>query len=237
MSEENPYLVNPRWLLAEQVAGQARRRYPADILAIGVYGPLAHGDDDETSDVNLVAVTYRPGMGPRPATRRLDGVLVDLAPVGADDYLAQARTLSASWPLVADRYVSTKPLHDPTGWLPALRDAHLGRLASARPAEFTSLARQAWCRGFAAHTRAVWLAQWYQIDAALLMLGAARLAAATVVGLFTRTYFRTDADAVIRTGLAGADMTELGTVLRDQATELAARGRPVDGTVADLFGD
>jgi hypothetical protein len=67
------------------------------------------------------------------------------------------------------------------------------------------------------------------------MLAEARLAAATVVGLLTRTYFRNGADAVRRTGVASADLTELGTILRDQATDLADRGRPVDGTISDLF--
>ena len=233
--EENPYLANPRWTVAERVADEARRRYPADVLAVGAQGALAHGDDADTSDVELVVITYRAGVGPRPVTRRLDGVLVDLAVVGADEYLRHARTLSTSWPLAADRYLHTKAIYDPTGWLPLLRDAHLGRLAEARPAEFTALAREAWCRGFSAHNRAIRLAQWYETDAALLLIGETRLAAATVVGLLTRTYFRTSAQAVIRTGLAGADMTELGSVLRDQAEELAARGRPVDGSLTDLF--
>ncbi|HEV7709131.1 MAG TPA: nucleotidyltransferase domain-containing protein, partial [Asanoa sp.] len=135
----------------------------------------------------------------------------------------------------ADRYVTTKPIHDPDGWLEKLRDVHLGRLAEARTAEFTTLAREAWCRGASAHARATRLAAWYETDTALVMLAEARLAAATVVGLLTRTYFRNGADAVRRTGVASADLTELGTILRDQATDLADRGRPVDGTISDLF--
>ncbi|MEV4622929.1 nucleotidyltransferase domain-containing protein, partial [Asanoa sp. NPDC049573] len=148
MSDEpNPYLANPRWVVAELVADAARRRYPADILAIGVHGSLAHGDDTDTSDVDLVVVTYKQGAGPRPVTRRVDGVLVDLGVVGADEYLRHARTLSTSWPLAADRYVTTKPIHDPDGWFEKLRDVHLGRLAEARTAEFTTLAREAWWGG------------------------------------------------------------------------------------------
>ncbi|MEE3920088.1 hypothetical protein V2I01_23165 [Micromonospora sp. BRA006-A] len=54
-------------------------------------------------------------------------------------------------------------------------------------------------------------------------------------GLFSRTYFRDPGDAVRRTGLAGADMTEVGAALTRQAEELAARGRPVDGTIDDLL--
>lgn len=235
VTEENPYLANPRWAVAEQVTDAARRRYPADVLAVGVHGSLAHGDDTDTSDVDLIVVTYRPASGPRPVTRRVDGVLVDLGVISADEYLQHARTLSTMWPLAADRYVTTKPLHDPTGWLPRLRDTHLGRLADAKGPEFTTLAREAWCRAASAHARATRLAHWYETDAALLMLGEARLCAATVVGLLSRTYFRNSADAVKRTGLAGADMIEVGCVLRDQADELAKRGRPVDGTVSDLF--
>jgi hypothetical protein len=228
-------MENPRWVVASQVADAARRRYPADILAIGVHGSMAHGDDAETSDVDLVVVTYRPDAGPRPVTRRVDGVLVDLGVVGAEEYLRHARTLSTSWPLAADRYVTTKPIHDPSGWLEKLRDTHLGRLAEARNAEFTALAREAWCRAASAHARATRLAGWYETDAALVMLAEARLSAASVVGLLSRTYFRNAADAVTRTGLAAAGLGELGDVLKAQAADLANRGKPVDGTVSDLF--
>ncbi|HEU5110774.1 MAG TPA: nucleotidyltransferase domain-containing protein [Micromonosporaceae bacterium] len=235
MAEPNPYLVNPRWNLAERVSEAALRRYPAEVLAVGVHGSLAHGDDTDASDVDLVVVTYRPRTGPRPVTRRVDGILVDLGVVGAEAYLEHARTLTTSWPLLADRYVTTRPLHDPTGWLRTLRDTHLGRLADAAATEFTTLAREAWGRAASAHKRAGRLAEFHATDAALLLIGEARLAAATVAGLLSRTYFRTSADAVQRTGMAGAGMTELGGVLRAQAEDLARRGRPVDATVADLL--
>lgn len=232
----DPYQDDPRWLVAERVAEALRRRFPADVLAVGAYGPLAHGDADrEAGEVGLLVATYRAGAGPAPAVRRIDGVLVELSVAAAEDHLSRARSISARWPLTADRYVTTRPLHDPTGWLRTLRDEHLGMLARARPAEFTSAARQAWYQGWAAHARALRLAEWYETDQALLMLGEARLAAATVSGLLSRTYFRDPGDAVQRTGLAGADMTEVGAVLTRQAEELAARGRPVDGTVDDLL--
>ncbi|MFF5214847.1 nucleotidyltransferase domain-containing protein [Micromonospora sp. NPDC000442] len=228
---------DPRWDVAERVAAAVRRRFPAEVLAVAVHGPLAHGDDDGGGDgeVGLLVVTYRPGTGPPAATRRVDGVLVDLTVVAAEERLRQARQLTSRWPLTADRYVTTRALHDPTGWLATLRDEHLGRLARARPAEFTSAARRAWYRGSAAHARAARLAEWYETDQALLMLGEARLGAATVSGLLSRTYFRDPGDAVRRTGLAGADMTEVGAVLARQSAELTARGRPVDGTIDDLL--
>lgn len=200
-----------------------------------MHGSLAHGDDAEGSDVDLVVVTYQAGTGPDTGARRIDGVIVNLGVVGADEYLGHARTLSVSWPLTADRYVTVKPLFDPDGWFDALRDEHLTRLTKAGNHEFATLAREAWCRGASAHAKATRLAEWYETDAALVALSEARVSVALVQGLLTRTYFRNSADAVRRTGFAGADMAELGAILASQAEELGRRGRPVDVEVTDLF--
>jgi predicted nucleotidyltransferase len=227
--------TSPRGQLAVRLRDVIERRWPAEVQATGVYGSLAHGDDREGSDVNLLVVTYRPGTGPRPALRKVDGTLVDLEVVTGEEGLRRARELTSRWPLYADRYVTTKPLHDPRGWFGKLRDTHLARLAETRPPEFSALARHNWALASAAHTRAVRLAEWYDTDAALVMIAEARLHAALVAGLLTRTYFRNAADAVKRTGVAGADMQELSAVLKEQAEELAARGRPVDGTLGSLF--
>ncbi|MDR7273383.1 nucleotidyltransferase domain-containing protein [Catenuloplanes atrovinosus] len=235
MGGANPYLVNPRWAVAERIGAAVRRRYPADVLSVGVHGGLAHGDDADSSGVEMIVVTYRAGGGPGGVSRRVDGVLVRMSAAGADDYLHEARTLSPRWPLMADRYVTTRPVHDPDGWLRRLRDVHLSRLARARPAEFTGLARQAWVSASMAHARAARLAEWYETDAALLQLGEVRLHAAMVTGLLSRTYFRDGADAVRKTGFAGLDMSDLGRVLRELATELGSRGRPVDATPETLF--
>src|SRR3954453_7620346 len=97
----DPHLDDPRWRVAERVSAAALRRFPADVLAIAVHGPLAHGDDDGggNGEGGMLVVTSRPGGGPPPATRRVDGVLVDLTVAAADDYLGQARVLSPLWPL------------------------------------------------------------------------------------------------------------------------------------------
>ncbi|GIM89481.1 nucleotidyltransferase domain-containing protein [Paractinoplanes toevensis] len=228
-------VTSPRGRLAVRLNDVIERRWPAEVQAVGVHGSLAHGDDREGSDVNLLVVTYRAGTGPKPALRRVDGTLVDLEVITGDEGLRRARELTSRWPLDADRYVTTRPLHDPRGWFGRLRDTHLARLAEARPPEFTTLARHNWALASAAHTRAVRLAEWYETDAALVMIAEARLHAALIVGLLTRTYFRNAADAVKRTGVAGADIQELGAVLKEHAEELAARGRPVDGDLTALF--
>jgi predicted nucleotidyltransferase len=221
--------------LAVRLSELIQRRWSADVQAIGVHGSLAHGDDQDGSDVNLLVVTYRAGGGPRAALRRVDGTLVDLEVVTGEEGLRRARRLTPRWPLDADRFVTTRALHDPRGWFAEQRDAHLARLAEARPPEFTGLARHNWEMASAAHGRAVRLAEWYETDAALVMIAESRLRAALVAGFLTRTYFRNAADAVKRTGVAGADIQELASVLKTQAEELTARGRPVDGELSALF--
>jgi predicted nucleotidyltransferase len=228
-------VANPRGHLAVRLRDVIQRRWSADVQAIGVHGSLAHGDDSDGSDINMVVVTYRPNAGPRPALRRVDGILVDLTLITAEEGLRRARELTPRWPLIADRYLTTLALYDPRGWFAAQRDAHLAKLAETRPAEFTGLARSNWAIASAAHARAVRLAEWYETDAALVLIAEARLHAAMVAGLLSRTYFRNRADAVKRTGLAGTDMQELGAVLKSQAEELTARGKPVDGPLSALF--
>jgi len=233
----NPSTDDARWALAEEVTSALRDRWPSEISAVGVYGSLAHGDDDHADEVDLVVLTQRPGTGPRPGTRRVRGTVVDIGVAAADDYLGSAQTLSMSWPLAADRYLTTRPLYHPHGWHPRLRNAHLARLAEAGPTEFAALAREAWCQAETAYEKALRLAEWHDTTGALLTFAAARLDTALVEGLLTRTYFRDGLDAVRRTGLGDADLTEVGERLRGQAHELARRGYPVDGTVADLLRD
>ena len=227
---------NPRWAVAHRVTEALRDRYVGQLQAIGVHGAVAHGDDTDVSDVELVVVTRRTGEGPAPVTRRIDGVIVDLAVIGADEYLRHARTLTTSWPLIADQYLTTRGLHDPDAWLPRLRDAHLTRLAHADGQLFAALAREAWCRATISHGRARRMAEWYETDAAMVVLAEARIAVAVVEGLLTRTYFRNPADAVRRAAVASAHIHELGERLSAQSAELARRGRPVDGEIADLLG-
>jgi hypothetical protein len=227
---------NPRWTVALLVADAVRDRWGMDLQAVGVRGSLAHGDDTESSDVDIVAVMRRPSSGPAPGTRRVAGVIVDLGVIVAEEFLRHARALTTSWPLAADQYITTRPLHDPDGWLPLLRDAHLARLARTEGHVFASLAREAWCRAAGAQAKARRLAEWFQTEAAMQVLAETRLGVALVEGLLTRTYFRNAADAVTKTGVASAHIYELGERLAGQAEELCRRGRPVDGDIDDLLG-
>lgn len=228
-------VTTARGELAVRLSELIQRRWSADVQAVGVHGSLAHGDDQDGSDVNLLVVTFRAAAGPPSALRRVDGTLVDLEVVAGEEGLRRARRLTPRWPLDADRFMTTRTPHDPSGWFGRQRDVHLARLAEARPPEFAGLARHNWEMASAAHGRAVRLAEWYETDAALVMIAEARLRTALVAGFLTRTYFRNAADAVKRTGVAGADIQELAAVLKAQAEELTARGRPVDGALNALF--
>jgi len=221
--------------IAEEITDQVCRRWPAEIMAVGAHGALAHRDDRGGTDVDIVVVTYRPGQGPTPTSRKIHGLIVDLGVISADEYLLHARTLSTRWPLAADQYLHTKALYDESRWHERLRDTHLTRLAEASGREFTALAREAWCTATSLHEQAVKSTEWYDTDGALLLLGEARTAAAVTHGLLTRTYYRNSADAGRQTDLSGTDMVELRERLKEQAAELAKRGRPVDGEISDLF--
>ncbi|GIF10402.1 nucleotidyltransferase domain-containing protein [Actinoplanes teichomyceticus] len=226
---------SPRAALAIRLSDAIRRRWPADVQAIGVRGSVAHGDDSQTSDVNLIVLTYRPRTGPKPTLRKVDGIPVELRVLAAGQALIQSRLLTPRWPLLADRYLTTFALHDPTGCFQEQREAHQHLLTEARPVEFTQLARLSWATANGARQRAVRLTHGSDTESALVMIAEARVYAALVAGSLTRTWFRNVADAVKRTGVAAADMQELGAILKYQADELAARGRPVDGTLDALF--
>jgi hypothetical protein len=222
-------------MVADRVGERVRRAYQTQVRAVGVHGSLAHGDDRDGSDVDLVVVTYRPAEGPESFARRIDGVIVHCAVIDADTHLERARTLSMSWPVTADRYVTTKPLFDPEGWFDAARDAHLARLVATTGREFAALARQAWCRAASIHAEAARPDGGPGSGEVSVSLAEARVSVAIVKGLLTRTYFRNGEDAVRRTGTALMGVADLGVILAGQADDLARRGCPVDAVATELF--
>lgn len=231
-----PARPNPRWAVAEQVTDALRARWGRQLVAVGVHGQLAHGDDTDGSGVELVVVTRSAEAGPSAGARRIDGVIVDISVIAAEEYLRHARTLTTLWPMTADQYITTKPVHDPDDWFARLRDTHIAHLAQTPAYTFASLAREAWCRAQQTQIYARRLAEWFETESAMIMLGEARLATAIVDGLLTRTYYRDRADALRRAGVASAHVYDLGQRLTRYAQELARRGRPVDGRIEDLVG-
>lgn len=229
--------ANPRLLLARAVAAGVLARYGASVRAVGVHGSLAHGDDDEHSDVDLVVVTVEPGQGPAPVSRRVDGIVLDLGVIGAQEYLAEARTLGVDWPLAADQYLTTLALHDEVGWHRRLRSTHEQRLATAHDAEFYELARPALVAAIADGSKAARAERRQPTRGSALPLDQARLSTALPQGLLTRTHFRGMVDALVRTGLQRSSLADVLQRQDELAEALARSGRPIDVPLSGLLAD
>jgi predicted nucleotidyltransferase len=130
-----------RLAIANEVAAAVLRRWGTDhVLAIGLHGSVARGEDDTGSDIDLAVVT----AGPEPVipdrVRRVRDVIVDLGAISADDYLALAERIGPNWPVASEQYVITVALYDPTGFFERLRETHLRAVASAPAHAFTEAA-------------------------------------------------------------------------------------------------
>lgn len=117
-----------RLALAREIADRARTRCGDDLLAVGLYGSLARGDDGPYSDIEILCVlgtsgehyTHEWTTGPWKAE-------VDF--ISRDRLLAQAAEVDGEWPLTHGAYVHTRPLHDPHRIFPQLREIVLGQRA------------------------------------------------------------------------------------------------------------
>lgn len=115
-----------RLQFAREIAGRAREVYGPDLIAAGLYGSMARGEDGPYSDVEMFCVLRRPGeefshewsYGPGKAE-------VDF--YGEDVLLRRAAEVDGRWPLTHGAYYAVLPLHDPGGFFPRLRGVAAGR--------------------------------------------------------------------------------------------------------------
>lgn len=223
--------------LAEQVTEAIMNRHWAGVHAIGLLGSLAHGDDDEYSDVNLGVVTSAPGSEfLRSVVRRVNGIVVHLEVRSVESWLEQARTLTPEWPLVANRYLISKPVFDPHGWYPVLRQAHLDRLREASDLDFAKLARAALLSAvvFTGRARREFVRS--GTDDTEYLLTQAALRTALVTGLLERTRYRNRREALRRVGLGRPTLDLLDERHAGLAAQLAERDAPIDAAVEGLVG-
>ncbi len=172
-------------------------------------------------------VTRYPRSGPIPGTRRIDGVIVDLGVIDADEYLRHARTLThvvaaGGRPVHHDPHRCTIPTAGSPGYATPTWPISPGPTGHV----FASLAREAWLRAQEAQARARRLAEWFETDAAMVVLAEARLGVAMVEGLLTRTYFRDSA------GRRHPYRRLVGPYLRTAATGSPRRRRSWPGAAA-----
>jgi predicted nucleotidyltransferase len=223
-----------RLLTARLLAAHGEDR----LVALGVQGSLARGDDTEGSDLNLAVITADPEVHVPDRTLSYQGTVVDLAAITADAYLEQATQIGPLWPVAADQYLHTLALHDPTGYFQRLRQAHQEAVAQAPGEAFLEAAGYDLVRLLALDAKARAAELYGDVAGALLAVREALVFAALVVGLVTRTPYRNDVHAV-RTvaGGAGAPPGLLEpyrralSPLTDPATAVIALGRVRDALV------
>ena len=191
--------------LARDLTGRLLRRHGEDaIVAVGLHGSVARGDDREESDLDIAVVTAGPEVEVADRLLRYRGTVVELGAITADAYLEEAGHIGPAWPLAADQYVNHLALHDPGEFFHKLRHVHEAAVEQSPPAAFRA----------AAGYDLVQLVSWEgkardaelagDLAVASLAVKEAAVLAMLVVGLHTRTAYRNLAHAVRATAVTEA---------------------------------
>jgi len=191
--------------LARELTAVLLRRHGTDaIVAVGVHGSVARGDDGDESDLDLAVITARPEVEVPDRFLRHRGTVVDLGAITADAYLEEAGHIGPAWPLAADQYVNHLALHDPGEFFHKLRHVHEAAVEQSPPEAFRA----------AAGYDLVQLVSWEgkardaelagDLAVASLAVKEAAVLAMLVVGLHTRTAYRNLAHAVRATAVTEA---------------------------------
>jgi kanamycin nucleotidyltransferase len=115
--------ITSRLELAGTVTAQLRRLEGRNLLAVGLYGSVARGEDRAHSDIDLVLVVRSGKTGLRMLMR--NGVLVSLLRLTPDEAVEEVRGYAWNLPEALSGWQSVRPLYDPTGLLRRLRDRSL----------------------------------------------------------------------------------------------------------------
>jgi kanamycin nucleotidyltransferase len=191
-----------RLALARELTARLLDRHGDGLVAVGLHGPAARGDERDGTDLELAVVTAGTEVEVPDRSLRHRGVVVDLGAITADAYLHEATQVGPTWPLAADQYRHQLALHDPGGYFHQLGHAHEAAMKDAPEAAFLDaagfdlvqlLSWEAKARGAELHS---------DLPGTMLALKEAALLAALVVGLATRTAYRSAAHALTATAFA-----------------------------------
>ena len=228
-----------RLRLAADLTERLLDRHRAAIVAVGVHGAAARGEDTDESDLDLAVVTVGPEAEVPDRYLRHRGIVVDLGAIAADAYLEEAGHIGPAWPLASDQYVNQLAVHDPGGYFHKLQHVHQAAVEEAGPEVFAA----------AAGVDLVQLLSWDATARASELAGdllttqvavkEAAVLAALVVGLHTRTAYRGTSHALHATAAttaAGPGFAEAYRRLLDPTAEPAvqvlALGRARDALLA-----
>ena len=230
-----------RLRLAADLTERLLDRHGPVIVAVGVHGAVARGDDGEETGLDLAVVTTGPDteVPDRYLYLRDPGLVVDLAAIGADAYLEEASAIGPAWPLAADQYVNQLAIHDPGGYFHKLKHVHEAAVEEAGPEVFAAAAAfdlvqlLSWeARGRAAELAGDLLTTQVAVKEAAVL-------AALVVGLHTRTAYRDTAHALAATAATGAAGPAFAQAYRrlldptaEPAVQILALGRVRDALLA-----
>jgi hypothetical protein len=226
-----------QWLdLAHELTRHLLARHGQEaILAVGLHGSVARGEESDVSELHVAVITTGPEVKIPTRMLRHRGTVVDLGAISAEDYLDEAGHIGPLWPLAADQYLHHLVLHDPTGFFDKLRQAHESAVASSPPETFLAAAAYdlAELASWEARARADELNG--ELPGALLAVKEAAVLAALVIGLVRRTPYR-DAGHALQvaatvTGLPGGFTEQYRRLLSptiDPASAVLALGRVLD---------
>jgi predicted nucleotidyltransferase len=202
-----------RLRLAADLTERLLDRHRAAIVAVGVHGAAARGEDTDESDLDLAVVTVGPEAEVPDRYLRHRGIVVDLGAIAADAYLEEAGHIGPAWPLASDQYVNQLAVHDPGGYFHKLQHVHQ---AAVEEAELAG-----------------------DLLTTQVAVKEAAVLAALVVGLHTRTAYRGTSHALHATAAttaAGPGFAEAYRRLLDPTAEPAvqvlALGRARDALLA-----
>ncbi len=105
------------------MTAQLRRREGRNLLAVGLYGSVARGEDRAHSDIDLVLVCR--SKKTRSRMLMLSGVLVSLLQVTREEAADEVRGYGWNLPEALSGWRSVQSLYDPGGLLRRLRDRSL----------------------------------------------------------------------------------------------------------------
>lgn len=186
--------------LARELASRLLAKHgEAGVLAVGVHGPAAHGEDGATLD--LAVVTTGPEVEVPERLLRHGGVVVDLGVITAEDYLAEAGSIGPAWPLAADQYRGMAPVYDPSGFFAKLRTTHEEAVASAPEGTFQAAAGWNLAQALGSLAQAQLAERQGDTAGALLAVREGALLAALTLGLAGRAAYR-DARHALRSAMA-----------------------------------
>jgi hypothetical protein len=204
------------------------------IVAVGLHGPVARGDDDEGSGLDLAVVTAGADVAVGDRALRHRGIVVDLGVITDEDYLAEAAQIGPAWPLARDQYVHQHALHDPAGFFPRLRETHERAVRDAGEEVFRAAAGSDLVQALDLQARARRALERGEPALALFAVREAAVLAALFMGLVARTAYRDLAHALQAAGTAPvppgfADTFRLAIAAdSDAALAVAALGEALD---------